>query len=87
MAIYATSLTNAWKQSFEELEALTGFEPLHQEAIDEGAMNPQEAWERNIAWLESLVQDASNIRTPYFDPDKEAQRRSELGVFRSVRTN
>ncbi len=64
MAIYAKTLSPEWRKAFEEYEDLTGFEPMHQEAIDAGETTPQEAWHENIKWLEDLVADAINIETP-----------------------
>lgn len=64
MAIYAKTLTPEWRAAFSEYEALSGFEPMYQDDIDNKSMTPSEAWSRNVSWLEGVVADVINIKTP-----------------------
>lgn len=64
MPVYCRKISPQWRKAFAQFEALTGFEMLHQDAIDAGTMTPREAWNENIQWLEHLVADATNIQIP-----------------------
>lgn len=64
MSVYAKKLSPAWRKAFAQFESLSGFEIMHQEAIDAGEMTAQEAWDRNQEWLEDHTNEVSRIRTP-----------------------
>jgi hypothetical protein len=63
MAIYATKLTNKQRKALEDYEAITGFEPTHQEALDSGEMNFDEVWAVNEDFIFSMYSSVQNIWT------------------------
>ncbi len=67
MTIYAKKLSKKWREAFEEYETACGFEPMHQDEIDEGEMTVQDAWESNVAWLGDVFATVQNIQTPWED--------------------
>ena len=67
MAIYTKKAPKAWIKAFQKFESISGFEVMRQEEIDSGEATCREVWEYNIRWLEDVVADTSNIRTPCDD--------------------
>ena len=61
MAIYAKNLTDKQRKALEDYEAITGFEPTHQEALDNGEMNFDEVWTANENFLFSMYSTVQNI--------------------------
>ena len=73
MPVYAKKLSPEWRKAFEEFESHTGFEMMHQDAVDAGEMTPREAWNANQKWLELHTIDAACIETPDdFYPTEES---------------
>lgn len=63
MTVYAKRITEKQKKCMEKYEAICGFEFMHQDDIDSGDMDFEEAWQTNIRWLEDLVAVVINIDT------------------------
>lgn len=61
MAIYAKKLNPAQRRAMLRYEQISGFEPMHQDEIDSGEMTFQDAWTRNVHWIESLSDEVCNI--------------------------
>jgi hypothetical protein len=64
MAVFAKKLNKQWREAFEKYERISGFEPLFQEEIDSGECDVEEAWSRNIKFLEDVLADVSHARPP-----------------------
>ncbi|MEH6454865.1 MAG: hypothetical protein V7749_00955 [Cocleimonas sp.] len=64
MAIYAKKISKGWRVAFVEYERISGFEPLFQDDIDSGVISVDEAWSRNIKFLEDVVCEVSHITIP-----------------------
>jgi hypothetical protein len=63
MAIYAKRLTPKQRKALEDYEAITGFEPMHQEAIDDGAIEFDELWALNEGFIFNIYATVQNIYT------------------------
>jgi hypothetical protein len=59
--IYAKNITVSQRKALEEYEAITGFEPTHQEALDSGEMSFMEVWSANEAFIFSIYATVQNI--------------------------
>ncbi len=57
MTIFAKSVTPAQKAWLVMYEETTGFEPMHQEELDSGAMTFQEVRRSNIGWYDDHTTD------------------------------
>lgn len=57
MTIYAKKITKAQKEWLEHYESQTGFEPMHQEALDSGEMTFNDVRKSNIGWYEMHTSD------------------------------
>ncbi|WP_076415021.1 hypothetical protein [Shewanella sp. UCD-KL12] len=64
MVVFAKKLNKQWRVSFENYERISGFGPLFQEEIDSGQCDVEEAWSRNIKFLEDVFADVSHVRPP-----------------------
>lgn len=64
MPIYAKRITGKWKKAFNELERVSGFEPMYQDEIDSGEVTLTQAFEDNLSWLEDVLADCQNIQRP-----------------------
>lgn len=63
MAVYAKKLTGKQRKALEDYEAITGFEPTHQEALDNGEMSFDEVWAANEDFIFSMHSTVQNIWT------------------------
>lgn len=57
MAIYAKNITAAQRVWLEQYEKETGVEPMHQEDLDSGQMQWNDAVQANVDWFESWSMD------------------------------
>ena len=64
MPVYARKLSPKWRKAFADYERVSGFEAMYQDDIDSGEMTPRQAWNANVQWLEDVLADVVNIRTP-----------------------
>lgn len=61
MAVFANKLTEKQRKALEDYEAITGFEPMHQEALDSGEMSFDEVWSANEDFIFSMYSSVQNI--------------------------
>jgi hypothetical protein len=64
--IYSKKLKRSkeWRKAFEDYESISGFEPMHQDEIDDGSLTMRQAWNLNVVWLGNVFADVQNTRTP-----------------------
>jgi len=63
VTVYAKRMNWKQRRCAAEFERLTGFEFMCQESIDSGEMSFQDAWEKNVSWLEGICAEVQNIDT------------------------
>lgn len=61
MAIYAKNLTPRQLEMMKQYEGLSGFEPMYQDDFNAGKMTFREMFEGNVAWLEDVCIEVSQI--------------------------
>ena len=61
--IYAKKINSAQRTALQKYEQITGFEPIHQDELDDGTMTFCEVWRANQRWFESLAAEVQNIST------------------------
>lgn len=61
MAIYAKGLTPRQLEMMKQYEALSGFEPMHQNDFNAGKMTFKEMFEGNVSWFEDVNTEVSRI--------------------------
>ena len=61
MAVYASNLTKEQRRLLESYEAITGFEPTHQEALDSGEISFLEMWGLNEDFIFSIYATVQNL--------------------------
>lgn len=69
MTIYAKTLSLEWREAFEAYEHISGYEPMYQDDIDEGVISVEDAWKKNVAWLEIAIRDIFSEVTRIETPD------------------
>ncbi len=62
--IYSLRLSAEQNAAFERFEALTSCEPFGMQEFERGEMSARELWEKNIAWIVGVANDAQQIRFP-----------------------
>jgi len=62
--IYSLRLSAEQNAAFERFEALTSCEPFGIHEFERGEMSARELWEKNIAWIVGVANDAQQIRFP-----------------------
>lgn len=69
MAIYSKKIIahDGWFNAFNSYECISGFEPMYQDEVEDGGMTFKQAWVANIAWLEDVLAETTNISIPIED--------------------
>ena len=62
--IYSLRLSAEQNAAFERFEALTSCEPFGMQEFERGEMSARELWEKNIAWIVGVANDAQQTRFP-----------------------
>jgi hypothetical protein len=57
MPIFAKKINAAQRKWLQRYEEMTGFEPMHQDELDSGAMMFREVARRNVDWYEDHTSD------------------------------
>lgn len=57
MPVYAKNIEHSQKAWLEHYEAVTGFEPMHQEELDSGKMSFEDVAKANIKWFEGWAEE------------------------------
>ena len=69
MTVYSKRATPAERKRLSDYEAATGFEALHQEDLDSGAMTFEDVARANVRWFEAFYADAMNGIPPIPEPE------------------
>jgi hypothetical protein len=64
MKVYSPGLTAEQNAAFERFEALTSCEPFGMQEFERGEISGRELWEKNIAWIVGVANDAQQIPFP-----------------------
>ena len=58
MTVYSKKATPEQRKWLSDYEAATGFEPMHQDELDSGAMTFEDVARANVQWFEGFYGDA-----------------------------
>ena len=61
--IYAKKINSAQRKALKNFESISGFEPMHQDELDDGSMTFYEMWWSNQKWFEDVAAEVQNIST------------------------
>lgn len=70
MSIYIENIDEGWREAFIKFEAISGFEIMYQEEIALGESSYQDVWDANLEFLEDVLADCQNIKTPNTELEK-----------------
>jgi len=70
MTVYSKSATAEQSQLMKEFEELTGFEFLHQTALDLGEMTFDDTWRLNLQWYRDHIQEVTRSVEDLYTPEE-----------------
>ena len=61
MKTYSAKLTASQNAALDKLERLTGLAPFGIEELEDGEITAQQLWKQNLAWLQTMAEQAKLI--------------------------